>query len=1276
MALTPAEQAELNQLTAQQQDKITQEFGDPIANSYADAVAPATAPPNETHSSIFRTIFGGLVRDPLAETVDTLKSLGADATKLEQSVTSAVGGNVSHALGLAFGALNPALTAAVNFEQSINASGVSVPNLPGSENAGTFEKVGRGILSFVVPFASWSKALSGEEAALTIWQKIGKGALAGTLTDFTSQDPHAMNLASALKEGFGLDSPTLDALAYHADDDDLVNRLKAATTNIPVGIAAEGLFELGAKGIRAYQVWRGGAPEEAAGIVKAVEHDYGIKRPKEAEAKPADALNPEEGGTPSTDPFDHTIHSALQENPPKTWEDVISFLNRIVDTPGIDKDVVDELSKIAHEDPENALTRLGIDPAKLDYEAFDNPEGVQNLHKALINIYEKVGAKLGRTGVRVSEADVLHTAARSFASDADILRVLFGRTKQLPELLMGARMFVGGHAKRLLDDAEGALNALRAGGEGAGDQEWQKFLATFYRHALYMGELRGAGSEIGRALKSLQFIARHDPAQAEKYASQLESRLPRGASATAEEDAQSQVDSLVSMDSDAERMMVLSKLLEKQGDVGALAAYVRRMNGSIGKQIDAGVREGVGNLFSAGTAAYNFGSTMTFLGLRALGRWMSAGMRAPLALVSAEQARLFRIAKADAWAYQDGLMLSWGEAWRNMLTAVKADMSTELFLNADNLGLKTIAKHVAEWNAEGSKLSTSGKNFERVDMRASQHVIALSPSDRRAIDAWAEHYDMPKLMEGAMKWMARTAGVAINALGTATRMGTILFVNAPDQLAGSLAYKAGSQSAAVREAANRAAELGIEGKTLSKYLKARVASLTADVGDHFADQAYEAGFRDTVHTAGEHEARSVLFQDRLETGIGRGAEWLVSHTPIFGPLFVPFVHTPMRILERSLIDYSPLGVFKSRIRTAILSGTPEQREQALSQMALGLMGFYMGYHLASNRTIVGKDGTFFSTARMARESYTFQVGGDTFEFNRLDPMATILGLAADYHQYMNSYYDPNDPEASSKLQAMAEAAAWAISANVLSKSYLESIRNLTEMAGAFTDGEFKAHFDKYVGDTLARRFVPAAGIQKGIRQTYDPYEHEAITFYDKVIRESLGATSLPVKRDWLGEPVTTNFGERFTGLDWEPYRGNEDPLVRELDTLSLDTKLPRKDINGVPLNVKQYTRLLELRGQVVTGDYGTMKNALHALIQDPRWPGLTPAAKEEQVRLVTQPYTHLATNRLRSEDLSLEARIEREQAYQDAKGRGLTPEELNAQTEKINSELAQYLRDN
>lgn len=1255
---TDADQRQLDELEAQERQLSAQAEGDPVADAHVAAVSKPVRPEDRA-SSGFSTVrmLIGAGRDIIEEPLRFIEKTGDDLEQRFPLPAVRLGKNASN--GIADIVTGEEAKKFTREQDQLPHLG----QLEGSDNANPWEKMGRSVISLLVPYAGWAKKLGVAKAGLSVVNRVGRAAAAGVAADFVNQAPETNNMASVIKDTFGIDNPTLDWLSFSEDDSEIIARLKAAATNLPVGIAADGLFEAGAKMIRAYGRIRGEA-EEARGIVEALEHDYGIKPVEEPRVSSVDA---EAGGAPaprpSEDPFNSALHVGIQAEKPQTWEDILSFLERKVDDPNLPQHEMDELSKIANGDPENALARLGIEPAKLNWSEFDNPEGIKNLHQSLIDIYEKVGQRLGRTGENVTEG-AIHTAARSFASDAEVLKTLFGQTKNLPEILMGARMFVGAHAHTLLGSAEDALDALTKdapGSEGA----WQQFLTAFHRHALYLGTVRGAGSEIGRALKSLQFLARRDLPTAKGLAADLAKKVPTEGKVDAVEQAAKDASAVNAITDPAERIMVLSKLLEKGDDVGQLAQFVRGKSGSALQRADGIARETISNLFSAGTAAYNIKSGLTMMTFRGLGRWMAAAARLPLALAGGEQARLARIAAMDAWAYTDGVLGAVNEAVKNTLMILEREGASELYINADNLGLKGLAKKAATWNAKATRATVGlGKNFERVDIDATPRRFAFNPADRRALEEIVDSENLPQMVIRGLTFLTRAAGASVNAVGTLTRLGTILFINAPDQFIGSMAAKAGAQSAAIREAAARAAELGIEGKELTKYLRARVASLATDV-DGWSDQGFQDGFREVTHAAGEHEAREVLFQDPIEFNGLRRLSQAISKTK-FASIPIPFPHTPMRILERTAIDYTPLGLLKSRFRQAVLHGSPQQREQALSQMGLGIFAMYLASQLVEDRTVVGNDGTFTSTARMNRESYTLRIGGDVYEFSRDDPMGTLLGMAADYQTYMN-HRDPNDPEAESKGQAMWEAGAWAAAANMLSKAWLESLKNLTDLAGAFTEGEFVSGLHRYARNTVARRIVPAAGLQKAAQMTFDPWERQATTFQEEMLKYTLGASKLPVKRNWLGEEEPHNLGERFIGLTWKPE--STDPLIRELDRLSIQTRLPDKDIKGVPLTSDQYSRLLELRGNGVKGDFGTMKEALDALIHHPGYQSLTDPARVDQIKRLTDGYTKDAKDALMSEDPELHARVIRKAAYDQSRTASMSPDNLKAQNEALGREL-------
>lgn len=1229
--LTPAERLELATLRSRKAQEKDLEQGK------AEAAAVHSRTREETEGFSLSRVVIGAGKDVIENTAEFAR----DVIKTGQTIGRKLGGTAD------------------TFD--LPEGEISLGKLEGEDNAGVAENLARGILGFIVPYTGWAKAYKVGKAA-TWLGAAGRAALAGSTTVALHQDPQEANLANVLRDTFKLDSDALDYIASTDDENQIVSRLKAAAVDIPVSLATDGLFRLGGMGIQAYKRWRGEAAE-AKGIIEAMNGTQAIKRPA---AKPDDAV---EVKAPDVidEEFDASKHLRIKTNDDGTpAESLDGFLKRMSGVEELDEMALRELGAIVHDDPENALLRLGLDPAKVDWAEYANPEGMKNLADSMRRLYERVGRGLGRTGQVVDEAS-LHSAARALATDAEVMRDLFGRTSGLAEVFMGARMFVGGHGHKLLDAATRTLDALKAGGA---DKEalWGEFLQDFYRHAYFLGALRGAGTEVGRALRALRFVARKNPKQAEKMADEMVKDAAGPASKDPQLDASDTYHAVLDMEDDAERMMLLSKLIDKGADIGALSQYVRAKNGSALRRLGLASKETIGNLFSIATAGLNVASGVSILSMRAMGRFMAAGTRGALGIVSEAQAREARIALADAWAYTDGVLSAWRPAVRGVVNVMTKELSNELFMSLDNLGMKTLAKRAAAWHDKARK-ELGVQNFERIDMETSSRDLAYNTADRRKFEQMVESHDLGTLTEHSLKWLARAGGQVVNIGGSLSRAGTILFINAPDQFVGQMAAKAGAQSFAIRHAARRAAELGLEGKDLTKFLKAHVATLADDVNGWSPNSSYVEGMREAAAGAGEHEAREILFQDPMDFAANRTLSKL-HHQSAYAHILIPFFHTPMRIMERTAIDYTPLGIFKDRIWEAIMRGTPAERDQAITQITLGtlLMGYAVQAAMADKA--VGTDGGWQGIGRLARDQFTIQIGGDSWEYLRFDPAGTLLGLGATVVDFME-VLDQADPEQIEKGKQLMAAGIFAVAANVLSKTYLESVDKFMSLAE--TDGRSPESYSKavraYAQSVFARRAVPAAGIQKGLQQTIDPWTRSALTFQEKMVSNSLLAGDLPQKHDWLGEPVKLNVGERFLGLAVEP--AETDPLRKELASIPMSAKLPQRNLKGVQLDARQYERLLALRGQVKDPKNGnlTLRETLERLISDPRWESATKWQKEAVVQLHTKDYSKLAREQLLSEDENLAKRVLRKEIDTDNKKNGLSDEERRAANEQLGREL-------
>jgi hypothetical protein len=543
----------------------------------------------------------------------------------------------------------------------------------------------------------------------------------------------------------------------------------------------------------------------------------------------------------------------------------------------------------------------------------------------------------------------------------------------------------------------------------------------------------------------------------------------------------------------------------------------------------------------------------------------------------------------------------------------------------------------------------------------------VSASENLAIQRKIEELSGPNFYKQGLEYLVRAGASAINAAGTLSRAGTIAFINLPDQFVGTLAARAGAYSKAVRIAASEAAELSLEGKDLSAYLRARATQLMGDDRGWHPDPVL-AGERQAMAAAGEHEGREVLFQDDLELGINQAIARGIGNG--FGlHLIVPFVKTPLRILERTAIDYTPLGLLKDRVRRAVVAGGPEG-EEALARIALGTLTLTSGYMLAADRTIVGQDGGLASSARLSRGSYTLKVGDDQIEFSRIDPLGTLLGFGADLHSFMNTMED--DPEAPGKFQQAFEAFLWATTANVLSKSWLTSVRNLADLTGVQGDGSDISDRTTRFLSQFAARFVPASGAQRQAEKALDGYTRQAVTFTDQLFKSSFGSDKLPVKRDTIvGRPVPIEGLDRLIGVRDAPAAGNDDPLLKEMEHLSFDLPSPRRTVAGVKLSGSQFSRYLELRGQVLKKpDTGlTLEQTLTKLIELPQYQQMGRRQRIAAIRQEMNGFSQMATSALLREDHDFAYRALRKETFDRVLLQGGDRQAADAETRRFAARL-------
>jgi hypothetical protein len=1229
-----------------------------------------------------------------------------------------------------------------------------------------WEKAGRSLVGFMVPYVGAARAAGAFRNGIGFMSSAGRSLAAATAVNMTVMDGAESNLANMLRDDFGFDNDMLDALATEEDDDLFEGRVKAAISNLPVDLLGEGLAEGAIRVARLYKGVRTNNADTKT-LIETAKQDITVSREaakKAAESNPDNALKltdvADEAATPApasaevvnpgtmkpVGPGEVVVkRSQVKERPITSLDEFVTELRRKTDTV-TDPAMLVRISDALLNDPHEAVSMLKIDPAKLDYSVFSDPVAIKAMQESLGELIDQVAAKVGRTNRIISNEETLK-AGRLMAANADQINKLLEGVRGLPTRLTAARVMVGSHAHKLLDAAEQAAKEIKAGGAG---KAYAEFIGTLETHGHLLGVLRGAGSEIGRALQSLQMgvdvatqykslsgSAADALQRAEALKAQRLANLQKGREAKAAKDATTKVDltaddvvgflkevadgridlkalddiakaagvtpqraakemglnhpdlvkakkaqdayesMFTDLQTDAGRLRMIEQLRGVKGDLARLSRITkqREQTGWVSKG-DAGLKDTTGALFSPFTAIANLTGAAVINTFKGLTHSLAAlGLKGTAMITGSQEAAIAARKQAlKSWATFHAPLAAFRGGFSNAWQSFKASGLEELAMVADGLKLEKAAKELQE--ASNVAARSTEQSFLKSDFQSGRG-FSVSPETLNALAKDFEKYPIGRLGQLGLEWFLRAGGAAVNTTGGLFRMGTAAFINAPDQVAGTFATRVGQHTAAIDIATKEAAEAGLDGDALMAYIKGRTMEL-GDLIDEgvIGSDPFLDGQRDLMEKAGIDYARELNFSDDIETEWLRKGSQFVGDIPIFGTLVIPFPKTPLRVMERTILDYTPLYAIKQATREAWLSGNAEVRGEIAARMTLITSMIAVAWELTSDRTIVGTDGGFRNTARRERPSYSIRVFGDVYEFNRIDPLGTILGLVADIREYAEEGKDnrqlvqmvEGDAAMVGALATdMLQAVLWAGMKNILSKAYLDSLEQLNAMGAARTKDEFSSIAEAYFA-SLGTRAVPLSGVQRQLEKLEDPTMRAARGVIEGMAKASFGSDTLPPRRDPIfGRPMQFMEGERLVGFKGGPVK--TDPINTELARLAFDVGQPRWKQRDVELTSEQMSRYLELRGHTVKVDGVTLEEAVEEFLTLPGYKELTDDARVEGIKQIMRPYSEVALNQLLAEDDDFAFKALTMELRQDFKMQGRDMRELTPEAERLAKEL-------
>lgn len=380
------------------------------------------------------------------------------------------------------------------------------------------------------------------------------------------------------------------------------------------------------------------------------------------------------------------------------------------------------------------------------------------------------------------------------------------------------------------------------------------------------------------------------------------------------------------------------------------------------------------------------------------------------------------------------------------------------------------------------------------------------------------------------------------------------------------------------------------------YRKAKMEGLK---GDAFRERVIELSSNPTMEMLEKAvaEGKYLTYQKEL----GRiGSAIMKFRTDVPGlRYFIPFVKTPTNIAKFAL-ERTPLNlpiIISKAIKGELKGGALSEE---LAKPLMGTILGYLTYELAKDGHITG--GSPKSKAERDEKlstgwlPYSVKVDDTYYSFAGLEPLASVLGMAADLYQIQ-------DQASEDEKYNIAAGIAGSITNNISDKTFMQGISNLIMFASDPT------RYGKKVINTLGGSFVPS--VLAGISRSTDPYVRDVKDVKQAMMNRIPGVSeTLPAKLTPWGEPIERQSKGLYGFLS--PIQKSKEKgslLEKELERLNLDIGYPSRKIGWVELSQDEYWDMVK-RGGIPA------KKKLDKLIQSPKWERMDDAERETKIKSI------------------------------------------------------------
>lgn len=422
-----------------------------------------------------------------------------------------------------------------------------------------------------------------------------------------------------------------------------------------------------------------------------------------------------------------------------------------------------------------------------------------------------------------------------------------------------------------------------------------------------------------------------------------------------------------------------------------------------------------------------------------------------------------------------------------------------------------------------------------------------------------------------------------------------------DEFFKALAFRAELRALARREAFAEIRAQGLTGRAAKRELDTRMRHILTNPPEDIKQQAKAFAAYST-------------FTNELGPA-GQALQQFTKASPA-GRLIMPFVRTPTNIFKAGFLQRTPLGLVSKEFHAKLVKGGPEA-QIAMAQLSFGSMTMAMATGWAAMGFITGAGPEDPDAQRELRatgwQPYSINVSkimrtmsgaddeginprkGDKFiSFSRIEPLAMVLGLGADFAA-IGGQLERKERE------TLAGAVVVAVARNSASKTF---VKGVAEAASAITKP------DRYLENTTMRQVGTLMPFSQAISQTsrvLDPTIRDARTMMDAYrSRVWPFAKDVPCSRNLFAECGTYSPG---LGPDIaSPLYTTEakpDPVVDAAIEDQVSMSLPSEYIGKLRLKPEEYERLQILVGKEIEIGGKTLHEKLAEVVQRARSEGRT-----------------------------------------------------------------------